>query len=89
MNDAVYSQVAKAGYNVSGSTLEIYPEKKIAKTILSRANNKKILIDAANGLEVKILDAGENPNAKKDELISKISGIMGGEVQNDGGGNPF
>ncbi|MBP5512884.1 DNA polymerase III subunit gamma/tau [Candidatus Saccharibacteria bacterium] len=89
MNDAVYSQVAKAGHNVSGSTLEIYPEKKIAKTILSRANNKKILIDAANGLEVKILDAGENPNAKKDELISKISGIMGGEVQNDGGGNPF
>ena len=89
MNDAVYSQVAKAGYSVSGSTLEIYPEKKIAKTILSRTNNKKILIDAANGLEVKILDAGENPNAKKDELISKISGIMGGEVQNDGGGNPF
>ena len=25
----------------------------------------------------------------KDSLISKISDIMGGEVQNDGGGNPF
>ena len=89
MNDAIYTQVAKAGYNVIGDTLEIYPEKKIAKTILSRANNKKILIDAAGGLKVEILDAGENPHIKKDELISKISDIMGGEVQNDGGGSPF
>ena len=26
---------------------------------------------------------------KKDELVSRISDIMGGEVQNDSGGNPF
>ena len=89
MNDAVYSQVANAGYVASAGTLRIYPEKKIARTILSRDNNKKILIDAAGGMRVEIGDPSENPNRKKDELISKISDIMGGEVQNDGGGNPF
>jgi hypothetical protein len=89
INDAIYSQAVKASYNINGDTLEIYPEKKIAKTILSRANNKKILVDAAGGLKVSILNAEDNPNAKKDELISKISDIMGGEVRNDGGGNPF
>ena len=89
MNDAVYSQVAKASYVVNGNTLNIYPNKKIAKTILSRDNNKKILIDAAGGMKVAIGEVGENPNAPKDELISKISDIMGGEVHNDGGGNPF
>ncbi|MBR2710458.1 DNA polymerase III subunit gamma/tau [Candidatus Saccharibacteria bacterium] len=89
MNDAVYSQVAKASYVVNGNKLNIYPNKKIAKTILSRDNNKKILIDAAGGMKVAIGEVGENPNAPKDELISKISDIMGGEVHNDGGGNPF
>lgn len=89
MNDAVYSQVVKAGHEVNGNVLHIYPDKKIAKTILSRDNNKRILIDAANGMRVEIHDVGENPNTKKDALISKISDIMGGEVENDGGGNPF
>jgi len=34
---------------------------------------------------------GDTPNtAPKDELLSKISDIMGGKVENDGqGGNPF
>lgn len=89
MNDAIYSQVAKAGHNVSGGALEIYPEKKIAKMILSRDNNKKILVEAAGGIKIVIKDPGENPNAEKDELISRISDIMGGEVRNDGGGSPF
>ena len=47
------------------------------------------MIDAAGGMKVAIGEVGENPNAPKDELISKISDIMGGEVHNDGGGNPF
>ena len=89
MNDAVYSQLVKASYVVSSNTLNIYPEKKVAKMILSRDNNKKILIDAASGMKIVIGEPGGNPNVKKDALISKISDIMGGEVQNDGGGNPF
>lgn len=89
MNDAVYSQIIKAGHGVSGNVLHIYPDKKIAKTILARDNNKKILIDAAGGMRIEIHEVGENPNKPKDALISKISDIMGGEVENDGGGNPF
>ena len=89
MNDAIYSQVVKAGYEASGETLHIYPDKKVARTILARDNNKKILIEAAGGMKVEIHEAGENPNTNKDALISKISDIMGGEVSNDGGGNPF
>ena len=88
MNDAIYSQVAKAGYEASNGMLHIYPDKKIAKTILARDVNKHILIDAACGMKVIIHEVGENP-VKKDALISKISDIMGGEVQNDGGGSPF
>ncbi len=89
MNDAIYLQLLKVEHTVNSVTLNIYPKKKIVKTILSRDNNKKILIEAASGLKVVINDIGENPNAPKDELISKISDIMGGEVQNDSGGSPF
>jgi hypothetical protein len=39
-------------------------------------------------MKVIIHNVEERPE-KKDALISKISDIMGGEVQNDGGGNPF
>ena len=89
MNDAIYLQLLKVEYTTDSTTLNIFPKKKIVKTILSRDNNKKILIEAASGLKVIINDVGDNPNAAKDELISKISDIMGGEVQNDSGGNPF
>ena len=89
LNDAIYSQIIKVGHEIDGDVLHIFPDKKVARTILSRDNNKKVLIEAANGLKIKIHEVGENPNREKDELISKISGIMGGEVQNDGGGNPF
>lgn len=89
MNDAIYSQVAKAGHETNGGVLHIYPDKKIARTILARDNNKRILIDAAGGMRVEVHEVGENPAAKKDALISKISDIMGGEVSNDGGGSPF
>ena len=90
LNDAVYSQLMKTLHEVSGGTLHIYPERKIVKTILSRENNKRILVDAAGGIRIEIHEFGEKPaNAKKDEILSKISDIMGGEVQNDRGGNPF
>ena len=90
MNDAVYSQLMKTAHEMMGEVLHIYPERKIVKTILSRDNNKRLLVEAAGGIRIEIHEAGEKPsNAEKDEVLSKISDIMGGEVQNDGGGNPF
>jgi len=89
LNDAISSQLKSVDYAVNGDTLDIYPLKRIAKTILARDNNKKILVMASGGLKVVVHDMEDNPNLGKDELISKMSAIMGGEVQNDGGGNPF
>lgn len=88
MNDAVAAQLKSVDYRASNDTLDIYPTKRVVKLILDKINNKKILIDAANGMKVITHNVEERPE-KKDALISKISDIMGGEVQNDGGGNPF
>ncbi|MBQ6375914.1 DNA polymerase III subunit gamma/tau [Candidatus Saccharibacteria bacterium] len=89
LNDAIYMQLKSVDFAVNGGTLDIYPTKKIIMTILSRDNNRKILMQAADGMAVKVHEPGENPNLKKDALISKMSDIMGGEVRNDTGGNPF
>lgn len=91
LNDAVYLQLQKTSHEFSGGVLHIYPKKRIVKTILSRDNNRRILTDAA-GSDVKITihDETETPSGtKKDETLSKMSVIMGGEVENDRGGNPF
>ena len=91
MNDAVYLQLMKTQHELVSGELHIYPRKRIIKTILSRDNNKRILIDAAGGnVKITIHDENDTPsNAEKDETVSKLSAIMGGEVLNDGGGNPF
>ena len=90
LNGAVYSQILKTSHELVGDTLHIYPEKKIVKTILSRDNNKRILSEAAKGVKIEIHEIDEKPAAHaKDEMLSKISDIMGGEVRNDRGGNPF
>lgn len=90
LNDAVCLQLTKTSYELIGDTLHIYPEKKIVKTILSRDNNKRILSEAANGIKIEIHEVDEKPTiSAKDEMLTKISDIMGGEVQNDEGGNPF
>ena len=89
LNDAVYSQLKSCDFEVSNGVLEIYPKKKISKTILSRDNNKKILVDASGWSKIKICEVGDGVHGEKDELISKMSAIMGGEVKNDGGENPF
>lgn len=91
MNDAVYSQLTKTIHEFNNGELHLYPEHKIVKTILARENNKRILIDAiGGGVKIIIHDAGETPSTvPKDDVLAKISDIMGGEVRNDGGGNPF
>lgn len=91
LNDAVAMQVSKCSHKFDGTTLTLYPDKNITKTILSRDGNKKILIEAGSGTKIVIGEVGEDSNSSsKDTLISKISDIMGGKVENDGqGGNPF
>ncbi|MBQ3473848.1 DNA polymerase III subunit gamma/tau [Candidatus Saccharibacteria bacterium] len=86
-NDAIYAQLLKTEHNFSNNVLEIYPQRKIVKTILERDNNKRILIDAGGGIKIEIKEVGVNK--PKDETLAKISDIMGGEVKNDGGENPF
>ena len=89
-NDAIGSQIKKCGYAVSGNELHLYPEKRITKTILSRDNNKRILVEISQGMKIVFHEPGEKPvNTKQnDKILSKISDIMGGEVKNDGG-DPF
>ena len=90
LSEAVYSQLVKTNHEVMGGELHIYPTKKIVQTILARDNNKKILVEAAGGVKITIHEYGDTPSGvAKDETLAKISAIMGGEVQNDGGGNPF
>ena len=90
LSDAVYSQLAKTEFEFDGQTLHIFPMKKIIKSILSRDNNMKILVEAAGKIKICIHDESDKPSsAQKDETLNRISDIMGGEVENDGGGNPF
>ncbi|MBO7131734.1 DNA polymerase III subunit gamma/tau [Candidatus Saccharibacteria bacterium] len=86
-NDAIYMQLLKTEYKYNNNTLTIIAKKRIVKTILERDNNKKILIDNGNGIKIEILM--NEQDAPKDETLAKISDIMGGEVKNDGGENPF
>lgn len=89
-SNAVYMKLAKAKYTINGSNLEIYPSTNSAKIFLTKDNHRQILIDASGGVKITIHEAGEAlSGAVKDETLSKISAIMGGEVTNDGGGNPF
>ena len=89
LNDAIYLQLKTVSYELTGSGLNIYPSKKIEKTILSRENNLRVLAEASGGHRIVIHEVGDKRPESQDLLISKMSAIMGGEVQNDGGGTPF
>ena len=89
LSDVIYMQLESTEYTVSSDTINIYPTKKIARTILSKDNNKKILSEASGGMIIVVHELGEKPVHKNDALIDKISDIMGGEVEDESGGNPF
>ena len=90
LNDAIATQAKKCKHKAVANELHLYPDKRITKIILSRDNNKKILIEAAGGYKIVFHEAGEKlDDTKEDALLSKISDIMGGEVTNDGGNSPF
>ena len=89
-NDAIYSQLMLVSYQFTDDGLDIFPKKKVVRTILNRDNNRRVLSEEAGGVKITIHEVGEAPNeAENDETLTKISDIMGGEVQKDGGGNPF
>ena len=91
LNEAIYAQLLKTRHTYSGGVLDIFPEKRIVKTILARDNNKRILVDATSGnVKITIHDVEDyTVESTNDEILDKISDIMGGEVKNDGGENPF
>ncbi|MBO7718130.1 DNA polymerase III subunit gamma/tau [Candidatus Saccharibacteria bacterium] len=89
-NEAIYLQLVKSEHELSGNELHIYPSAKISEAILNAKNNKAVLSNLAGGFKVMIHDNNEKPKSQpKDAMLDKISGIMGGEVKNDGGENPF
>ena len=68
--------------------MDIYVKSDVVRSILT--NNMNILRQAAGDVKITIHRKGEQPDEiKKDTMIAQISDIMGGEVQNDGGGSPF
>ena len=91
LSDAVYTQLIKTQYSFSNNTLTIYPMKRIIKSILSRNNNKKILMSALDqNVNLTILGEDQLPEShQEDHTLSQISDIMGGEVINDSGNSPF
>ena len=91
LNDAIYAQLLKTRHTFHNNHLEIFPDKRIVKTILSRDNNKRVLTGVVgHNVKITIHDYEDTPHEEvNDDLLSKISGIMGGEVKNDGGGSPF
>ncbi|MBQ6487114.1 DNA polymerase III subunit gamma/tau [Candidatus Saccharibacteria bacterium] len=88
LNDGVSKQLKDADYDVAGGVLNIYPKNKMEVRLLARDNNRQVLAQACN-MKVVIHEIGDNPHKSQDLLLSKMSAIMGGEVKNDGGGNPF
>lgn len=91
MSVMVYSQLINTKHSFDNNTLHIYPVTNTTKRILSSINNKKLLNDAISGdVKITIHDITDTPKTEqKDEMLKKISDIMGGEVINDGGENPF
>ncbi|MBQ2695139.1 DNA polymerase III subunit gamma/tau [Candidatus Saccharibacteria bacterium] len=90
LSDTIYSQLLKTTHELNGNTLDIYPNHKFVYNILSKDANKQILTSVASGIKIVVHEFGESPkNTKNDGLLAKISDIMGGEVKNDGGEDPF
>ena len=86
----VYMKLTRVGHELNGNELHIYPNTKPTYNYLAKEHVKATLTDVAEGVKITIHEVGDAPSsAQKDETLDKISAIMGGEVVNDGGGNPF
>ncbi|MBQ2638103.1 DNA polymerase III subunit gamma/tau [Candidatus Saccharibacteria bacterium] len=87
LTPALDQQLKKCTIENDGTTLHIYPPRKIIKSILERPNNAAIL-KSALGQPFIVHDLDDHP--QKSPEISKISDIMGGAQEiNNNGGIPF
>lgn len=94
LSDTVYTQLQRVEHAVIGRTLHIYPKTAATKTILSSKHNRELLVSEAAGLKIAIHDTSEQPAkpenlAKNNHKTDQLSAIMGGEVKEYGGENPF
>lgn len=90
LNGGVALPFTGVKFAVEGGTLKVMTKNKIFRNILEKDENKQILSEASGGLKVLVTEPPEPAkSAINDAVISKISDIMGGEVENEGGGNPF
>ncbi len=91
IDDGVGRQLKNVKYELEGKLLHIFPTRNYVRNYLTRDKNKQVLVKATNGdVEITIHDEKSTSEpTKKDAVETKLSDIMGGEVQNDGGKNPF
>ena len=94
MDSTAYPLLQKAEHEIIGDTLHIYPKTKGNKMILSSTNNQKVLKSLVGSNKIIIHDAGKNPitqqsASKSNPKTDKLSDIMGGEVIEYGGEDPF
>lgn len=90
-NNAISAQLKKTEHRFDGSSLHIYPLKRIVKTIIERPNNRAIIVSVLEGVKLEIHDVDERLEHNENPLVAKISDIMGGaeEVEKNGGKIPF
>lgn len=88
-SSAVHNSLQKCDHILNGTTLNIIPEKKIYKNILSATNNSEILKKhLPAGFSLQLREPGEK--IKNDPTLSQISDIMGNVQEvNNAGADPF
>lgn len=91
LSDSIYTQLAKTKYVFFENKLTIYPMRRIIKNILTKENNQRILTEALGpNCDIVIASEDQRPeNQAQDQTLTQLSDIMGGEVINDAGNNPF
>ena len=92
-NRTISRYLSTAKPNLTGHTLHIYPEKKIATRILNSPNNKALLVAHAPGLEIEIHTPDELPKSletkENNPELRQISDIMGNIQELSSSGSPF
>lgn len=94
LSDTIYDKLKLCHHELSGNTLHIYPPSAAAKRILSSKNNLQLLANEASDLNV-VIDEIQKPSTtpenspKSNSRAAQISAIMGGEVKEYGGEDPF
>lgn len=86
---AAHSQLLKSRHKLTGNTLELYPTTNFGRKVLSKDSHLQLFREIAPNLKIVVHEPTSPTSEQKDAVLTKISDIMGGEVKNDGGKNPF